>query len=85
MTVAEPMHRAIQEALPKEREDLEGCMVSRFIVVAEVITKDGDRNVDVSVSEGMRMWDVIGLLEYAKQDANVQMMFRCECDDEEGG
>lgn len=43
-----------------------GSMVTKFIVVAEVIGTDGEQAVWVDTSEGSTTWDVLGLLSYAK-------------------
>lgn len=42
-----------------------GAMVTKFVVVAEVIDTDGDQCVWVSTHEDARPWDVLGLLGYA--------------------
>ena len=43
-----------------------GSMVTKFIVIAEVIDTDGDQAVWVDTSDGSSTWDILGLLAYAK-------------------
>lgn len=43
-----------------------GCMVTRFIVLAEIIDADSDRAVWSFVAPDATKWDTLGLLEFAR-------------------
>lgn len=40
-------------------------LVTKFVVIAEVIKPDGERHFWRQVPEGQPTWDTIGLLQYA--------------------
>lgn len=42
-----------------------GAVVTKFVVVAEVIDADGEPNVWTETHDGAMPWDRIGLLRYA--------------------
>lgn len=42
-----------------------GAVVTKFVVVAEVIDANGERNVWTETHDGAMPWDRIGLLRYA--------------------
>lgn len=43
-----------------------GSMVTRFLVVAEIINADGDRAVWMAAAPGQNAWDSLGLIDYAR-------------------
>jgi hypothetical protein len=44
---------------------LAGTLVTRWVVVTELIEQDGERAIYVSSSDDSRTWDIIGMLDYA--------------------
>jgi hypothetical protein len=42
-----------------------GCIVTRFVMVAEVIDTDGDRALWVQTDDDAKPWDTFGLMQYA--------------------
>lgn len=66
-------------------QDLEpGSIVTRFVVVAEVIDADGIRGLWTDTHDGATRWDTLGLLTFALgQEKAAQVAERfCEEDDE---
>ena len=54
------------DAIAKLVEDFEpGAMVTKFVVVAEVINGQGECGVWTTTHEGAKTWDTLGLLTYA--------------------
>jgi hypothetical protein len=43
-----------------------GSMVTRFILIAEVIGADNDRAVWSFVAPGAKKWDTLGLLDFGR-------------------
>ena len=58
------MHDELADAIRDtiDRND-EGLMVSKYVLISEVITADGKRAVVPRYSDGMPIWDAIGLVE----------------------
>lgn len=57
------------DAVAKMVQDFEaGAVVTKFVVVAEVINTDGECGVWTTTHEGAKSWDVAGLLVYALED-----------------
>jgi len=52
----------------------EGYAAQSVIVLAEVITPDMENEVLVATSDGLRAWQSLGLLEYAKTVENGGIM-----------
>lgn len=52
---------AVSSVLHKERDE----MVTKVIVIAETIDKDGQTALWICASRGLAMWDEAGMLEYA--------------------
>lgn len=42
-----------------------GCMMTKFILIAEGIDTDGERGVYTVQNDGAMLWDNIGMLEFA--------------------
>lgn len=43
-----------------------GMMVNRWIVLVETIEQNGDRSVWMQSADDMKIWECLGMLEYAK-------------------
>lgn len=53
-------------------EDLEpGCVVLKFVVVAEVISPDGRRTLWQATHDGATRWDTYGLLTEALEEVKA--------------
>lgn len=59
-----------------------GVMMTRFVLVAEVIDNDGGRSVWSVEAPGSTSWDVLGLLEYAKAAESVSVWTAGDDDDD---
>lgn len=57
--------------------DIEGGMVLRWVVVAEVIDNDGTESLRVHGSDGIASWTRLGLLEYAAGLIRADMAEPC--------
>jgi hypothetical protein len=42
-----------------------GAMVTKFVVVAEIIETDGSRALVISTQDGAKPWDTLGMLQHA--------------------
>jgi len=45
-----------------------GALVTRFVVIAEVIDAEGERAIWTDTSDGSTRWDTYGLLTYALEE-----------------
>ena len=57
--------------------DIEGGMVLRWVIVAEVIDNDGTESLRVHGSDGIASWTRLGLLEYAAGLIRADMAEPC--------
>lgn len=61
-----------------------GCLVTQFVVVAEVIDTEGERAMWIDTHGGASRWDTYGLLTYAlNEEAAHQHAAACRGDDED--
>lgn len=44
----------------------EGGMATRWVILAEVVDADGERACWTLTPDGQRIWDTLGLVEYAR-------------------
>lgn len=65
----------------------EGEMILRWVAIAEVIDKDGERGLYTMTSPGIQAWESLGLLEFgaAREKGSIALndLVRTEIDDEE--
>lgn len=57
-------------------------IVTRWVVVAEVITEDGEQELHDVTSPGMPYWDFTGMLTAAAQGREAQPMWSYDEDDD---
>lgn len=58
------LHAALSSVL--NDHDTDGpCYLTRFVVLAEVVDKDGARALWQVAADGMKRWDTLGLLQHA--------------------
>lgn len=57
------MHSAISAVIQHHDE---GSMLTRYIVLAEIITGDGERALWQVAAEDMMAWDTLGMLDHAR-------------------
>lgn len=62
------LHRAIADAIGEP-------MVTRYVVVAEVITVDGEQSLADLTSPSLPYWDFTGMLTSALQGREAQPMW----------
>jgi hypothetical protein len=70
------VHDRLQEALTgvEQHDDaLRSGMLNGWVVVSEWLGVDGDRYLDVLTSHDARTWEVLGWLNYAAENAKVQI------------
>lgn len=58
-------------------------LVPRFIVVAEVIDRDGDEQVRLMQSPGLTPWVATGMLSWATRAFHSTMLHDTESDDDD--
>lgn len=46
-------------------EHADGAMITRYVTVAEILNDDGERELYVLATPGLKAWDSIGLLAFA--------------------
>lgn len=62
------MRAAMADAVQQAIADIyEGNLVTRWIVLAEVIEPEGERALVTTRQEDMRAWDSLGMLTFAVQ------------------
>jgi len=54
----------VHDALARIIRDEEASMVSKWVCLVEVIDEDGIRSMWSLSSEGLSMWDRIGMIEF---------------------
>lgn len=60
-----------------------GAMVQRFILVVETMDEDG-KWINGFVAPGQKLWDTLGLMEYAKlAETSIFENGECTCDTED--
>ncbi|MBN6054498.1 hypothetical protein JYK22_21330, partial [Nonomuraea sp. RK-328] len=57
-------HAALSEVI--NRHEPSKAYLTRFVVLAEVVDGEGERMVWQVAADGMRAWDTLGLLDYAR-------------------
>ena len=76
---------------PNAQADLQGAiaaaidvpMVTRYVVVAEAITSDGEQQLADLTSPGLPFWDFIGMLTSALQGREAQPLWSYDDIEEE--
>lgn len=74
------MHKALFEVVIKDEPN---TMVSKWIVVAEVINADGEPALWSMCSPRLPVWDRIGLAEFYSRCLNVDGAFFDDFDDDD--
>jgi hypothetical protein len=60
-----------------------GTVMLKFVTAIEVISPEGGQSMWLSQSESMGMWDVMGFLAFASENARVKVQQACEDDDDD--
>lgn len=55
-------------------------MLNRFVLIVEQFMGDGQRTAEVFTSDDIRVWDIIGLTEWALCDVRAQSVFNPDRD-----
>lgn len=50
-----------------------GCVMTKFILIAEAINQEGERGAYYVKNEGSMLWDEIGMLEFALAHAKARL------------
>lgn len=51
-----------------------GAMMTKFVLVATIINEDGSDGLWTQTSHGLAPWDVLGLIEFAKEGERIRML-----------
>jgi hypothetical protein len=60
--------------IPEAFRQHEGSMVTKWVLLAEVIDKDGDRGLWTMAPSGLKPWESVGMLAFAQQTEQAQMV-----------
>lgn len=59
------------------------AFLARYMLVAETVDSQGDRNLWLSSTAGMKPWDVLGFTGFAHEQAKSDAMGFTPCDEED--
>jgi hypothetical protein len=60
-----------------------GALVTRFVVVAEIIAADGERKLWVDTDDDATRWDTYGLLTWALNEETAEQLASLAPDDDD--
>lgn len=76
------MQEAINDALSRVVQEVEGGFAMKWVVILETAAPDGTVGAWTLAAKGVKGYEVLGMLEYARQTEQARRLFNLQVGDE---